>query len=167
MLEAVAAAIGADRVGIRLSPYNYFQDTRDSSPNAHWQVLCSKIADLPTESRPAYVHMVEPRFDEILDESAKIDSLSVEKPSLDVFRPTLKKGGIAFLAAGNFNAQNAGPKLVGDGADAVVFGRYFISNPDLPRRLKEGLPLNPYDRTTFYGAEPPEKGYTDYPFYSQ
>jgi 2,4-dienoyl-CoA reductase-like NADH-dependent reductase (Old Yellow Enzyme family) len=111
--------------------------------------------------------MVEARFDEVLDESAKIDSLAVDNPSLDVFRPTLKKGGIAFLAAGNFNAENSGPKLMDDGADAVALGRWFIANPDLPKRLKEGLPLNPYDRSTFYGAEPPEKGYTDYPFYSK
>lgn len=111
--------------------------------------------------------MVEPRFDEVLDESAKIDSLCVEKPSLDVFRPVLKQGSVAFLAAGNFNTENAGPKILNDGADAVVFGRYFISNPDLPKRLKEGLPLNKYDRTTFYGADPAEKGYTDYPFYSK
>ena len=111
--------------------------------------------------------MVEPRFDEVLDEKAKIDSLAAEKPSLDLFRPVLKKGDIAFLAAGNFNAENAGPKLLNDGADAVVFGRLFIANPDLPRRLKEGLLLNSYDRSTFYGADPPSKGYTDYPFYSQ
>ncbi|KAJ5583935.1 hypothetical protein N7450_006599 [Penicillium hetheringtonii] len=165
VLKAVADAIGSDRVGIRLSPYNYFQDTRDSNPNVHWSALCSLIANLPAESRPSYVHMVEPRFDEVLDEEAKIGSLALEKPSLDVFRPTLKKGGIAFLAAGNFNAENAGPKIVTDGADAVVFGRWFIANPDLPRRLKEGLPLNPYDRTTFYGADPAEKGYTDYTFH--
>ena len=125
------------------------------------------IASLPTESKPIYVHMVEPRFDEVLDESAKINSLCVEKPSLDVFRPVLKKGSVAFLAAGNFNTENAGPKIFNDGADAVVMGRYFISNPDLPKRLKEGLPLNKYDRTTFYGADPAEKGYTDYPFYSK
>ncbi|KAJ5973913.1 hypothetical protein N7481_011123 [Penicillium waksmanii] len=167
VLKSVAGAIGADRTGIRLSPYNYFQDTKDSNPNAHWLALCSLIASLPNESRPSYVHMVEPRFDEVLDEEAKIGSLASDKPSLDVFRPTLKKGGIAFLAAGNFNAENSGPKLVTDGADAVVFGRWFIANPDLPRRLKEGLPLNPYDRTTFYGADPAAKGYTDYSFYSK
>lgn len=165
VIEAVTAAIGADRVGIRLSPYNYFQDTRDSNPNVNWAKLCSMIASLAEESRPAYVHMVEPRFDEVLDEKAKIDSLATDTPSLDVFRPTLKKAGVSFLAAGNFNPDNAGAKLATDGADAVVFGRYFISNPDLPRRLKEGLPLTPYDRTTFYGADPAEKGYTDYPFY--
>ncbi|KAJ5326261.1 uncharacterized protein N7506_009363 [Penicillium brevicompactum] len=167
VIEAVTAAIGADRVGIRLSPYNYFQDTRDSNPSVNWQKLCSLIAGLPAESRPSYVHMIEPRFDEVLEEDAKIDSLASEKPSLDVFRPTLKKGGISFLAAGNFNPENAGSKLAVDGADAIVFGRYFISNPDLPRRLKEGLPLTPYDRTTFYGADPAEKGYTDYTFYGQ
>lgn len=167
VLKAASEAIGADRVGIRLSPYNYFQDTRDSNPNVHWLSLCSQIAELSAEFRPAYVHMIEPRFDEVLDENAKINSLASERPSLDVFRPTLKKGGIAFLAAGNFNPQNAGPKVIDDGADAVVFGRWFIANPDLPRRLKEGLPLNPYDRSTFYGADPAEKGYTDYPFYSK
>lgn len=158
-------------MGIRLSPYNYFQDTRDSNPQANWLVLCSLIANLPAESRPSYVHMIEPRFDEVLDEQAKMASLpegtASNKPSLDGFRPVLKKAGIAFLTAGSFNAENAGPKLAKDGADAVVFGRLFISNPDLPRRLQDNLPLTPYDRTTFYGASPPEKGYTDYPFYSK
>uniref|UniRef100_A0A093VQU5 Artemisinic aldehyde Delta(11(13)) reductase n=1 Tax=Talaromyces marneffei PM1 TaxID=1077442 RepID=A0A093VQU5_TALMA len=167
VIEAVSKAIGADRVGIRLSPYNYFQDTRDSNPNVHWLSLCSQIASLSEDMRPAYVHMVEPRFDEELDEAAKMSSLPVEKPSLNVFRPTLKKGGIAFLAAGNFNPKNALVKVTDDEADAVAFGRLFMANPDLPRRLKEGLPLNPYDRSTFYGANPPEKGYTDYAFYSK
>ena len=47
----------------------------------------------------------------------------------------------------------------------VAFGRYFIANPDLPLRLKLNLPLNPYDRKTFYGGG--EKGYVDYPFYKE
>jgi N-ethylmaleimide reductase len=49
-------------------------------------------------------------------------------------------------------------------ADAVAFGRLFIANPDLPERLARGVPLNPYDRATFYGGG--EKGYTDYPIAS-
>lgn len=57
VLTAVSDAIGADKVGIRLSPYNYFQDTRDSDPNAHWSYLCSRIANLSESHRPAYVHM--------------------------------------------------------------------------------------------------------------
>src|SRR5689334_1576483 len=76
VIEAVTAAVGADRTGIRLSPYNYFQDTRDSNPNEHWAYLCEQIAKLPATNRPAYVHMVEPRFDEELDEAAKMSSLA-------------------------------------------------------------------------------------------
>lgn len=85
--------------------------------------------------------------------------------SLDPLRQALAKGGIRFLAAGNFNRDNAVPKLEADGADAVVMGRWFIANPDLPRRLADGLKLNEYDRNTFYGADPQQKGYTDYPFF--
>lgn len=168
IISAVTEAIGADRVGIRLSPYNYFQDTRDSNPQKHWGYLCGAIAGLDESARPAYVHMIEPRFDEVLDESAKIEALEktqeVVVTSLDSFRGVLKKGGVGFIAAGNFKEGNAGEKVVADGADAVAFGRLFIANPDLPRRLKEGLQLNEYDRDTFYGANPPQKGYTDYPF---
>ncbi|KAL6233795.1 hypothetical protein BDW75DRAFT_251811 [Aspergillus navahoensis] len=168
VISAVTEAIGAERVGIRLSPYNYFLDTRDSNPQKHWGYLCTQIASLPDSTRPAYVHMIEPRFDEVLDESEKINALEstqdIIKPSLDGFRSALKKGGVSFIAAGNFKPENAGEKLTSDGADAVAFGRLFISNPDLPRRLKEGIELTKYDRSTFYGATPPEKGYTDYPF---
>ncbi|KAK7728630.1 hypothetical protein SLS63_006491 [Diaporthe eres] len=179
VIQAVCEAVGAERVGIRLSPYNYFQDTRDSDPNAHWSYLCEKIAGLPTTQRPAYIHMVEPRFDEVLDEQQKMESLAeytastgsdaapIKKNSLTPFRNILKSGGIHFFAAGSFNRDNAAPKVESDGADLIVFGRHFIANPDLVKRLRSGLPLNPYDRTTFYGADPPEKGYTDYPFYEE
>ncbi|EXJ78902.1 hypothetical protein A1O3_08402 [Capronia epimyces CBS 606.96] len=168
VIKAVVAAIGADKVGIRLSPYNYFQDTRDSDPNAHWEYLCDQLVQLPKEIRLSYVHMVEPRFDEVLDEQAKIAALAESKSakfSLTPFRDILKTGDIRFLAAGNFNRDNAVSKLESGGADLIIFGRWFISNPDLPARLAEGLPLNPYDRNTFYGADPPSKGYVDYPVY--
>jgi len=168
VIKAVTNAIGADRVGIRLSPYNYFQDTRDSNPNDHWAYVCEQIAALPTKERPIYVHMVEPRFDEVLDESAKISALAGEKaskPSLMPFRNILRRSDIKFIAAGNYDADNCLPKIEAGETDAVIFGRHFIANPDLPKRLAEGLPLNKYDRTTFYSADPPEKGYTDYPFF--
>ena len=48
-----------------------------------------------------------------------------------------------------------------EGDDLVAFGKPFISNPDLVRRLREGAPLNPWDKSTFYGGG--EKGYIDYP----
>ncbi|RDW61542.1 hypothetical protein BP5796_11434 [Coleophoma crateriformis] len=170
VIKAVTEAIGANKTGIRLSPYNYYQDTRDSNPNAHWAYLCEQIASCPKEGRLSYVHMVEPRFDEVLDEEAKIAALAsttktdAKVQSLVPFRQILAKGDIKFLTAGNFNRDNAVPKLEAGEADAIVFGRWFIANPDLPVRLAKGLPLNPYDRNTFYGADPPQKGYTDYPF---
>jgi 2,4-dienoyl-CoA reductase-like NADH-dependent reductase (Old Yellow Enzyme family) len=169
----VTEAVGADRVGIRLSPYNYYQDTRDSNPNAHWAYLCEQIATLSENNRLSYVHMVEPRFDEVLDEQAKLASLAGETKSeakaqsLVPFQQILKKGGIKFIAAGAFNRDNAAPKIEAGDADGVMFGRWFIANPDLPMRLAEGLPLNEYDRNTFYGADPPSKGYVDYPFFDK
>jgi 2,4-dienoyl-CoA reductase-like NADH-dependent reductase (Old Yellow Enzyme family) len=85
--------------------------------------------------------------------------------NLSRFREILAKGNVSFIAAGNFDRDNAVPKLDAGDADLIIFGRHFIANPDLPKRLAEGLELNPYDRTTFYGGD--HKGYTDYPFYGE
>ena len=74
-----------------------------------------------------------------------------------IFRK-LFKGKV--ILAGGFNKANAITAIEQGEADAVAFGRIFISNPDLPRRLELDLPLTPYDRSTFYGGS--AKGYTDY-----
>lgn len=65
VIKAVTSAIGAEKTGIRLTPYNYYLDTKDSNPNVHWAYVCEKIATMPKENRLSYVHMVEPRFDEV------------------------------------------------------------------------------------------------------
>lgn len=98
--------------------------------------------------------------------SEENEGIPARKNSLTSFRNILKSAGIAFVAAGGFNRDNAAVKVDVDAADLIVFGRYFIANPDLVKRLEKGWELNPYDRSTFYGAEPPEKGYNDYPFFS-
>jgi len=120
--------------------------------------------------------MIEPRYDEVLSEDAKLDALGTDTSKntskkasrffLAPFSEVLHKAGIKFLSAGGFTRENALPPVEAGVVDAIVFGRPFIANPDLPKRLAEGLELNPYDRSTFYGADPPSKGYTDYPFYS-
>ncbi len=71
------------------------------------------------------------------------------------------KGNI--LAAGGFRPDSAEALVERGDADLVAFGRLFISNPDLPERIRLGLPLNAYDRATFYRHD--SRGYTDYPFY--
>ncbi|KAI0012441.1 12-oxophytodienoate reductase 1 [Xylariaceae sp. FL0662B] len=170
VVKAVCDAIGSDKVGIRLSPWNYFQSTRDSNRLEHWSYLCEKLATLPAGRKPIYVHMVEPRFDEVLDEQQKIESLADKDKqtgiSLSPFRRILQKADIKFISAGCFGRENALPKLESDATDLVCFGRWFIANPDLPKRLADGIPLNRYDRDTFYLTVPPEKGYTDYLVYT-
>jgi N-ethylmaleimide reductase len=67
------------------------------------------------------------------------------------------------IAAGGFEPDSAEAIVKKGDADLVTFGRYFVSNPDLPERIRRGLPLNDYDRDTFYTFD--AHGYTDYPFY--
>ncbi|KAI1298363.1 NADH:flavin oxidoreductase/NADH oxidase [Xylaria venustula] len=172
VVSAVSKAIGPERTGVRLSPFNYYQDTRDSDPNEHWIALCQKLGSLPDSERPAYVHMIEPRFDEVLDEEQKLAAIAeythepkTKQNSLTPFRLALEAAGIKFLACGSFDRDNAVTKLDNNEADMIVFGRHFVANPDLVNRLANGWALNAYDRSTFYGADPLDKGYNDYPFY--
>jgi N-ethylmaleimide reductase len=65
------------------------------------------------------------------------------------------------IAAGGFNADSAEGIIAKGDADLVAFGRHFIANPDLPRRIRLKASLNPHDRATFYGGD--RRGYTDYP----
>jgi N-ethylmaleimide reductase len=75
-----------------------------------------------------------------------------------LFRPIVK--GV-LISAGGFSGDTAEAAIADGHADAIAFGRIFISNPDLPHRLQQGFPLTSYNRKTFYGGE--AEGYTDYP----
>ena len=77
---------------------------------------------------------------------------------MQLFRP-LWRG--VLISAGGFDGASAAAAVAAGYADAIAFGRHFISNPDLPARIKHGVALTPYNRATFYGGE--EAGYTDYP----
>jgi N-ethylmaleimide reductase len=105
----------------------------------------------------AYLHIVEPRVK---------GNIVIAEGQAPVAAERLRKiftGKI--IAAGGFEPDTA-EAVVGKGdADAVAFGRHFVANPDLPERIRLGLPLNKYDRNTFYTFE--AKGYTDYPFYEE
>ena len=69
-----------------------------------------------------------------------------------------------FISSGGYKPETAEVALNDNKADAIMFGRWFIANPDLPERIAKKAELNKYDRATFYGGD--EKGYTDYPFLS-
>ncbi|MET3723562.1 alkene reductase [Sphingomonas trueperi] len=155
LLKATQAAIdafGADRVGVRLSPSGTYGSMFDSDPQATFGYVARKLDALSI----AYLHVVEPRIKgtELIAEAEPV-AVRHLRP---LFRGTL-------IAAGGFDGASAEALLAAGDADAVAFGRAFIANPDLPERLRLGLPLNAYDRATFYGGD--ARGYTDYPFHDR
>ena len=149
--EAVAGAWSADRVGIRLSPFGIANDSGEDDPMPLYAHLVEKLAPLGL----AYLHLIEPR-------ASGAGQAEVDHPNMPsaarLFRP-LWPG--ALITAGNFKPDTAQAFVQEGAADAIAFGRYFISNPDLPERIRQGAALAPYDRSTFYGGG--AKGYTDYP----
>jgi N-ethylmaleimide reductase len=107
----------------------------------------------------AYLHFIEPRSSGA--GRAEVNWQNVPS-AMVLFRP-LWRG--VLISAGGFTGETAEAAIAQAHADAIAFGRIFISNPDLPRRLQHGFPLTPYNRATFYGGE--AAGYTDYPVYSE
>ncbi|GAM84603.1 hypothetical protein ANO11243_025990 [Dothideomycetidae sp. 11243] len=154
--KACVDAVGADRVGIRLSPWSRFQSMRMEDPIPQFSHVIRGLADL----KLAYLHVVESR----ISGNADIESTDTNLFALDIWRE--KNKGSPMLIAGGFSADSA-KRLVDEELPnddiAVVFGRYFISNPDLVYRLKNNIELTKYDRSTFYNPKS-ETGYIDQPF---
>jgi N-ethylmaleimide reductase len=151
--EAVSSVWGSERVGVRLSPNTKFNSMSDSNPDALFGYAAERLDRLGL----AYLHLIEPR----------VKGIETIKEGLPAVAATqlrhIFKGPI--MAAGGFEPETAEAIVEKGDADLVAFGRHFIANPDLPERIKLGLPLNPYDRATFYTKG--HHGYTDYPFYDQ
>lgn len=151
VLHAVIGVWGAERVGVRLSPYGTFNDMSDGDTKGLFSYLIEQLNPLGL----SYLHLIEPRA----TLAGGTDKVKEDQPSTSaLFRP-LFKGKI--IAAGGFDREGAEAFVSSGQADAVAFGRFFISNPDLPERLAMNAPLAPYDRSTFYGGD--AKGYVDYP----
>jgi N-ethylmaleimide reductase len=144
--RACAAAIGAGRVGIRLSPYGAFNATGAfPETEAQYEALVAQLSELGL----MYVHL--------LDHSAMgapAVPAALKRRLREIFRGP-------FILAGGFDARSADAALRAGDADLVAFGRAFLANPDLVERMKSGAALNAPDMATFYTAD--AKGYTDYP----
>lgn len=144
--RAAAAAVGAHRVGIRLSPFGVFNST-GAYPDveAQYLTLAQEISQLGL----LYIHL--------LDHSAM-----GAPPVPAEFKLRLRevfKG--LFILAGGFDRAAAESALEAGQADLIAFARPFLANPDLVRRMRADAPLNAVDMATFY--TPGSKGYTDYP----
>lgn len=155
--EAVIKAVGdARKVGMRLSPWGRGQGMGMEQPVPQFLHITQRLKELGI----GYLHFVESRIggtnaaDAIYQDFAGDENdVFIEAWGTDA--PILLAGG--FTPA---KAEYTVNKAHADKQVCVAFGRYFISNPDLPFRIAMNLPLDPWDRSTFYSGE--ERGYTDY-----
>ncbi|GAB5604413.1 alkene reductase [Sideroxyarcus sp. TK5] len=143
--KASAAAIGAERIGMRISPYGVFNGMK---PDAKMDALYLRLVEALNETGLVYIHIV--------------DHSSMGAPEVS---PELKQKIRAnfkgkYILSGGYDAARADADLDAQKGDLVAFGRPFISNPDLVNKLQKGGELTPPDMATFY--TPGEKGYTDY-----
>jgi N-ethylmaleimide reductase len=144
--QAVAAEVGADRVGVRISPWQPFNDMRDSNPQA---TFCHAVEQLDRFGL-AYLHVTE----------MGRESPGAAGPAFDPAELRKRWRGVLVTNAG-YDKTRANEVLGSGAADAVAFGVPFIANPDLVERLRRDAPLNVADPKTFYSGG--EKGYLDYP----
>jgi N-ethylmaleimide reductase len=150
VVEAVTSVWGSDRVGVRIGPSNKFGGMGDSAPDVTFPYVARALARFGL----AYLHVIEPRV------AGNVSDDAQQPVAAGQLRPQF---GGPVIAAGGFNAEGADAILTRGDTDLVAFGRHFLANPDLPERLRRNLPLNTYDRNTFYYGG--MKGYADYPFY--
>ena len=143
VLTAVCAAIGSERVGLRLSPLNSYNDMKDSDPLALIAFLAERLNDF----KLAYLHLMRADF--------------FQAQTGDVVTPARAHYKGVLIGNMGYSGAEAEQAISEGKLDAVAFGTAFLANPDLPARLKAAAPLNAPDSSTFYTPGP--KGYTDYP----
>ena len=151
--KAVVGAVGREKVGLRLSPFSTFQGMKMADPIPQFSHLVEGLKEL----KLAYLHLVESR----ISGSATVEATEKIDPLMKIWGKTSP-----VLVAGGFQPESAKRAVEEEytGQDIIiVFGRYFIANPDLPFRINKGIELTEYNRDTFYNAGSPE-GYIDYPF---
>jgi N-ethylmaleimide reductase len=149
--RAITGAVGGGRTGIRLSPVTPANDAFDADPQPLFEYVVQELATLNL----AYIHIIEgatggPR--ELPDRPFDYVALKA------AYRAAGGKG--AWMVNNGYD-QAMAEQAVQDGADLVAFGKSYIANPDLVRRLRDKAPLNQPDKATFYGGG--ARGYTDYP----
>lgn len=143
VVEKVIEVWGPNRVGVRLSPENAFNDMQDSHPQQTFDAVAKMLSDYPL----AYLHVLEGNM--------------MPGDGLVDYKQLRGKFSGLYMSNHGYDQEN-GNKTIEEGtADMVAFGKLFLANPDLPERFAQGATLNTPDVDTFYGGN--GKGYTDYP----
>ncbi|MGR5219423.1 alkene reductase [Vibrio parahaemolyticus] len=149
VVAAVVDAIGADKVGVRLAPFTSLNGTVDKTPVETY----TAAARVLNKHNVVYMHIAEVDWDDAPDTPMEFKTAVREA----------YKGTIIY--AGRYNQDKAEQAIANGLADLVGFGRPFISNPDLPNRIKHGYPLADHDPNTLFGGN--EVGLLDYPEYQE
>jgi N-ethylmaleimide reductase len=153
VVDAMVSVWGGNHVGVRIAPSGTWNGVSDSDPIALFDYVAKQLNRFGL----AYLHIIEPRIKGnvlIAEDQGPIAAARLRK----IFTGKI-------VAAGGFEPDTAEAAVRDGDADLVAFGRHFVANPDLPKRIRLGLPLNAYNRDTFYTFD--ARGYTDYPFYER
>ncbi len=142
VVEAVLAKVPANRVGIRVSPGHEFNGIQETDLDDLYGHYLSRLSDY----KLAYLHVMRP-----FANATAADPVTMARG--------VYKGAI--IACGGYTGETGAALVASGGADAIAFGKDYISNPDLVERIKASAALTPPHQATFY--TPGEKGYTDYP----
>jgi len=149
VIAAVAAEVDPGRIGLRVSPTSERKGMGDENPGA----LIEAVGALADASRLAYIHLIEPIASGFMEKP--------DKPVIEMLR-AVYRGTV--IQNGSFAAQSAADAIGAGKADAISFGRPFIANPDLVTRFRKRLPVAEANFDYAYVGD--EKGYIDYPVYS-
>ena len=143
MVDAAISIWGKERVGVRISPLNSYNDMKDSDPAGLTQYVATQL----NERGIAYLHLM------------RADFFGVQQGDV----VTIARGAFKGTLVGNmgYTSADAEAAISSGQLDAVAFGHHYVSNPDLVERLKAGVPLVEPNAGTFYTND--AQGYTDYP----
>ncbi|KAJ0422957.1 hypothetical protein BJY00DRAFT_322126 [Aspergillus carlsbadensis] len=163
LMDKLVKTVGEENLAIRLSPFGLFNQARGEQRVETWTHLCKELK----RAHPSlsYVSFIEPRYEQIFTTTEKdsfLASWGLSNIDLTSFRQIF--GSTPFFSAGGWDDKNSWGVLESGRYDALLYGRFFTSNPDLVERLKTGTKLTPYERSRFYGPfEENRLCYTDYP----
>ncbi|TRM56593.1 hypothetical protein BD626DRAFT_635696 [Schizophyllum amplum] len=157
VIDAIVKVVGAQKVGVRVTPWSKFNDMRMHDPIPQFSYFVGEIKKRHPDF--AYLHVVEPRVQGAATRDAgDIEAWEQNDFLRDIWAPK------PVISAGAYTRDMA-MQVAEEKGDIVAVGRYFISNPDLPSRWRHNIPLTPYNRDTFYlVGDASSRGYTDYPF---
>ena len=164
VVDACIEAVGAEKVGIRLTPWARYLGMSGSSDPTLLATFCYVIGELEKRAqagkRLAYLHLGEPRVtDPFLTEGKGMEKYGHNDFAFSIWKgPIIRSGNLALH-------PNIVREMVANERTLIAYGRYWISNPDLVDRLEKGLPFNAYNRGTFLGRT--AEGLTDYPTYDE